>query len=467
MTTLLTADLAIPDAGARTVLEHAGVLIDGDTIREVGDAATLRAAHPEAVVEAHGEAVLLPGLINAHHHSGVLRGTAEHLPVWKWLEVHIDPMHRVLRADDAEAAARLCYAEGLLAGTTTVVDMWRYMDGAARAARDLGNRLVSVNYVGAHPDHAYFDSLDDNERMLREWSGDDRVTPWVGLEHPFYADDAGLDRAIAMAREYGTGLYTHCSESRDELPAWQERFGAKPLVALERIGFLDAPKVALAHAVWLDDEEIGIAAAHDVGVAHAPVSNMKLASGAAPVVRMLAAGLAVGLGTDGEKENNNLDMFEELKTASLLAKLTAGPTVPVPGRRADGVTAVPRGDAATLDAWEVLGMATTGGARMLGMEGHLGRLAPGMRADVIAVRTDTPRMTPLIPSGPFENVAANLVHAVRGSDVAFSMVGGSVVVRDGRLLTADLRDLIDGARAVVPGLFARRAALASPDSVDA
>jgi 5-methylthioadenosine/S-adenosylhomocysteine deaminase len=251
-----------------------------------------------------------------------------------------------------------------------------------------------------------------------------------------------------MAHEYETGLYTHCSESRDELPDWQTRFGAKPLVALERLGFLDAPQVALAHAVWLDDEEIDIAAAHGVGVAHAPVSNMKLASGVAPVVKMLAAGLAVGLGTDGEKENNNLDMFEELKTASLLAKLSSM-------------------DAATLDAWEVLGMATVGGARMLGMDDRIGRLAPGMRADVIAVRTHTPRMTPLIPDGPFENIAANLVHAVRGGDVAFSMVGGAAVVRDGRLLTADLRELIDGARAVVPGLFARRAALRSADSVDA
>jgi 5-methylthioadenosine/S-adenosylhomocysteine deaminase len=445
MSTLLVADLAVPDATARQVLQRAAVLVEGDTIRAVGDAAALRDEHPEAVVEDLGEAVLLPGLVNAHHHSGVLRGTAEHLPVWKWLEVHIDPMHRVLRPEEAEAAARLCYAEGLLAGTTTVVDMWRYMDGAARAARDLGNRLVTVNYVGAHPDHDYFDSLDDNERMLRDWSGDDRVTPWVGLEHPFYADDAGLARAIAMAHEHGTGLYTHCSESRDELPDWQARFGAKPLVALERLGFLDAPQVALAHAVWLDDEEIAIAAAHGVGIAHAPVSNMKLASGVAPVVRMLEAGLAVGLGTDGEKENNNLDMFEELKTASLLAKLSSM-------------------DAATLDAWEVLGMATVGGARMLGMEDRIGRLAPGMRADVIAVRTDTPRMTPLLPDGPFENVAANLVHAVRGGDVAFSMVGGEAVVRDGRLLTADLRELIDGARAVVPGLFARRAALA--DSVE-
>jgi len=250
-----------------------------------------------------------------------------------------------------------------------------------------------------------------------------------------------------MAKDHGTGLYTHASESRDELPDWQARFGAKPLVALERIGFLDAPRVALAHAVWLDDEEIAIAAAHGVGVAHNPVSNMKLASGVAPVTRFLAAGIAVGLGTDGEKENNNLDLFEELKVSSLLAKLSSM-------------------DAAVLDAWEVLGMATSGGARMLGMEDRIGRLAPGMRADLIAVRTDTPRMTPLIPDGGFENIAANLVHAVRGSDVSASVIGGDFVVRDGRLLTADLRELIDGARAVVPGLFARRAALGAAASVE-
>jgi 5-methylthioadenosine/S-adenosylhomocysteine deaminase len=198
--------------------------------------------------------------------------------------------------------------------------------------------------------------------------------------------------------------------------------------------------VALAHAVWLDTEEIGIAAAHDVGVVHAPVSNMKLASGAAPVADFLAAGLAVGLGTDGEKENNNLDMFEELKVASLLGKLRAM-------------------DAAALDPWDVLGMATTGGARLLGQSERIGRLAPGMQADVIAIRTDTPRMTPLLPTGRHANIAANLVHAVRGSDVAFSMVAGEVVVRDGVLTTADLAAILAEARAIAPGLFERRDAL--------
>ena len=441
MTTLVTADLAVPDAATRQVLQHAGVLIEGDTIVEVGDAAALAAAHPEAVVEDLGEAVLLPGLVNAHHHSGVLRGTAEHLPVWKWLEVHIDPMHRVLNAQEAEAAARLCYAEGLLAGTTTVVDMWRYMDGAARAASALGNRLVTVNYVGEHPDFDYFDTLDDNERMLTQWAGaaNGRIMPWVGLEHPFYADEAGQRRAVDLAKAYDTGIYTHCSEAEIEVADFVSRYGVRPMFALEKLGFFDTPRAMIAHAVWLDQAEVELIAERGVGVSHNPVSNMKLASGMAPIAEMLAAGVNVGLGTDGEKENNNLDMFEEMKVASLLGKLRTM-------------------DAAAMDSWQVLQMATRGGAAAIGRGNDIGAIAPGFQADLVAVRTDTPRMTPLLPSGGYANVHHNLVHAVRGSDVDLTMVAGDVVVRDGRLVHADLDEIIDRVRSLVPDLFARRSA---------
>ncbi|MGI4896637.1 MAG: amidohydrolase family protein, partial [Janthinobacterium lividum] len=203
-TQIWTADVVVPmdgpgagtsGAGSR-VLAPGAVAVEGQRIVAVGSPEEVRAAHPGAAVTHLAGRVLMPGLVNAHHHSGLLRGTAEHLPVWEWLRLHIDPMHRVLRPEEAEAAAWLCYAEGLLAGTTTVVDMWRYLDGAARAASALGNRLVTVNYVGAHPDHDYFDTLDDNERMLREFSGaaGGRIVPWVGLEHPFYADETGLQR---------------------------------------------------------------------------------------------------------------------------------------------------------------------------------------------------------------------------------------------------------------------------------
>lgn len=438
---LLTADHVVVMDDARSVLPDAAVLVDGPTITEVGAAADLAARHPDAErIDLHGH-VLMPGLVNAHHHSGMLRGTAEHLPVWEWLRLHIDPMHRVLRPEEAEAAAWLCYAEGLLSGTTTVVDMWRYLDGAARAATELGNRLVTVNYVGAHPDHDYFDTLDDNERMLREWSGaaGGRIVPWVGLEHPFYADRAGQQRAAALAREYDTGFYTHCSEAQVEVADFEAKVGARPMFALERLGLLDVPRAVIAHAVWLDASEVELLAERGVGVSHNPVSNMKLASGMAPVRELLAAGVHVGLGTDGEKENNNLDMFEEMKVASLLGKLRDM-------------------DAAAMDSWDVLHMATRGGAAALGLADRIGSLEPGKEADLVAVRARTPRMTPLLGSGPYANLHHNLVHAVRGSDVALTMVAGRVVVRDGRLVTADLGELIDRVQTLVPGLFERRSA---------
>ncbi|MDF2554786.1 MAG: cytosine deaminase [Microbacterium sp.] len=439
-TTLYTPDVLVTMDDARSVVVDAAVLVEGDTITAVGPRADLLAAHPDADhVDLPGR-LLMPGLINAHHHSGMLRGTAEHLPVWEWLRIHIDPMHRVLRPDEAEAAAWLCYAEGLLSGTTTVVDMWRFMDGAARAASALGNRLVSVNYVGEHPEFDYFDTLDDNERMLRDWTGaaGGRIMPWVGLEHPFYADAAGQRRAIAMAREYGTGLYTHCSESEIELADFRDRHGARPMVALDRLGFFEAPHTMIAHAVWLDQDEIDLIAARGVGVSHNPVSNMKLASGMAPIAEMLAAGVAVGLGTDGEKENNNLDMFEEMKVASLLGKLRTM-------------------DAAAMDSWQVLHMATRGGASAIGRGDELGAITVGRKADFVAVRTDTPRMTPFLPGGDHANLHHNLVHAVRGSDVDMTVVAGDVVVRDGRLVNADLHELIERVRSLVPGLFSRRA----------
>lgn len=440
--TLYIPDLLVPMTSPLGVLTEHAVLVEDSIIAAVGPVEQLRADHPGVTEVRLDDQVLMPGLVNTHHHSGILRGTAEHLPVWEWLRVHIDPMHRVLRADEAQTAAYLCYAEGLLAGTTTTVDMWRYMDGCAEAAEQLGNRLVTVNYVGEHPEHNYFDTLDDNERMLKTWGpsagrGDGRIIPWVGLEHPFYADDAGLARAVELAQKYETGLYTHCSESQLDVTEFHTRYGKRPVHALKDLGFFDVPRTVLAHAVWLDESEIAYMATQKAGVAHNPVSNMKLASGMAPVADMLAAGIPVGIGTDGEKENNNLDMFEEMKVSSLLGKLRSM-------------------DAAAMDSWEVLTMATIGGARALGLDHRIGSVEVGKQADLIAVRTDTPRMTPLLAEGRYANIHHNLVHAVRGSDVSLTMVDGQVITRDGELLSAELPELIKAARRAVPGLFERR-----------
>jgi 5-methylthioadenosine/S-adenosylhomocysteine deaminase len=438
---ILAGDALLTMDADNRVITMGALLIRDGRIEAVGPVSELAPAHPEAVVKYIPHSVLMPGLINAHAHSGILRGTAEHLPVWEWLRLHIDPMHRVLQAEEAEIASWLCYSESVLGGTTTVVDMWRFMEGSAKAAEAIGNRIVAVPYVGEHPDYDYFDTLDMNEALIETWhrKAGGRVNVWVGLEHLFYADEAAQRRIIEMAKAHNTGFHTHCSESAIELPEFQRIYGKRPMFALEDLGFFEVPRLLIAHAVWLDQSEVDLISGYPVSVSHNPASNMKLASGFAPVSELLAAGVPVGIGTDGEKENNNFDLFEEMKLVSLLGKLRAN-------------------DAAAMDSWQVLRMATILGAKAIGLDHEIGSLEVGKRADVIAVRTDTPRMTPFFADGPYFNLQHNLVHGVRGQDVSLTMVDGEILVEDGVLKTANLEDIIAEVHRVVPGLFARRAA---------
>ena len=437
---LYTAPWVLPLSDETRAIADGGIVVDGSRIASVGTAAELRARFPEAKRKHCSDRVLMPGLVNCHMHSGLLRGTAEGLKLWDWLRLYIDPMHRVLQPDEAETASWICYAEALLSGTTTVVDMWRYLDGSGRVAEQLGNRAVLVPYVGEHPDYDYFDTLDDNERLIDAWQGkgDGRVMPWVGMEHLFYFTEDAWTRAVDMARRYGVGLHTHVGESQAEVRELNARFGLRPVHAMERFGFLDLDQVLFAHCVWLDDSEIALLAERCIGVAHNPTSNMKLVSGMAPISRMVAEGVHVGLGSDGEKENNNLDLFEEMKFASLLGKV-----------REDDATAA--------DAWQTLRMATIEGARAIGLGNEIGSLEPGKRADFITVRTDTPRMTPLL-GGEDLNVHHNLVYAAQGGDVDQVFCDGRELVRSGVLLTADLDEIRARVQRTVPDLFRRRAA---------
>ncbi|MDO6443131.1 amidohydrolase [Marinobacter sp. 2_MG-2023] len=436
---LLCADAVLPTTEDNSVIQNGAVLVMGDTIEAVGDRQTLCERAPDAEVRDYGRAILMPGLINTHSHSGLLRGTAEELPVWEWLQQYIDPMHRVLQPDEAEAASWLCYSESLLAGTTTSVDMWRYMAGSARAAEALGNRVVMVPYVGEAPGYDYFDTLDDNEALISQWHGGagGRVNVWVGLEHQFYATEAACQRAVDLCNHYSTGLHTHSNESQSEIPEAMRRHGMSPVRSLEKLGLLSPEQVLLAHCVWLDDDELQLLADNNIGVAHNPSSNMKLASGPAPVEAMIAAGIAVGIGTDGEKENNNLDMFEEMKIASLLAKLRAM-------------------DAAAWKSWDVLRAATIEGARALGMEREIGSLEAGKQADVIAVAADTARMTPFIPQGKLQNLHHNLVHSVLGGDVTMTMVAGKILAENQILLSGDMPAYIEQGNQAAERLLTRR-----------
>src|SRR5260370_14246124 len=428
------------DATNRVIRDGAVDIEDGRIL--AGDRLDmLAAAFPSVPVKRIRNSVLMPGLVNAQPNAGFLCGRAEHFPVWDWLTLHINPMHRVLLPHEAAAASRLCYAESAISGTTTVVDMWRFMEGSVKAAEAIGNRLVAVPYVGEHPEYSYFDTLDMNEALIGTWhrKAGGRVNVWVGLEHLFYADEAGQRRAIGLAKKYGTEIYTHCSEAEIEIAEFAKRYGKRPMFALDDLGFFETPRTMIADGGGLDDSEIELISRRSVLVAHNPVSNMKLASGIARVGDMLAAGIAVGIGTDGEKENNNFDMFEEMKVASLLGKLKDL-------------------DAAAMDSWQVLRMATITGARAIGLDHEIGSIEVGKCADIIAVRTDTPRMTPLFGEGPYFNLQHNLVHAVRGGHVAMAMVDGEILFEDGVLKTADLGEIIADIRKLAPGHFSRRAA---------
>ena len=296
----------------------------GDPVAEVD--ADHRATGAE-VIDLHGHAVL-PGLHNCHLHSGLLRGTAESMSLWDWLKAYVDPAHKALTPEIAAVASRQCYAESLLAGTTSLMDMWRFMQGSAHAAEDIGIRATLVPYVADAPGYDYFETIESNRRLLESHrsAAGGRVRTWVGLEHLFYCTPAAFRAATELAAEFDTGIHTHSSETTWEVQESLARTGCRPIEEMFRRGVL-GPRTVIAHCVWLDDREIALLAQTGTAVAHCPCSNMKLASGPARVGALRAAGVTVGLGSDGEKENNNLDLLEEMKFASLLQKVsTLDPT---------------------------------------------------------------------------------------------------------------------------------------------
>jgi 5-methylthioadenosine/S-adenosylhomocysteine deaminase len=434
---LIRGGIVFPMAVRGEVLDPGSVLIEGDRIAAVGPVDQLDAAAVGAtVVDASGHAVI-PGLHNCHLHSGLLRGTAESKSLWDWLRSYVDPAHKALTPEIAEAASLLCYTEAVRSGTTSVMDMWRYMEGSAHAAEQVGIRATLVPYVADEKGFDYFETLATNRRLLETHrsAADGRVRAWVGLEHLLYCTPEAFRSAMAMAEEFDTGLHTHSSETIWEVQESLKRFGRRPIEEFFNRGILST-RTVVAHCVWVDDREIQLLAQTGTSVAHCPCSNMKLASGPAPVGDMRAAGIAVGIGSDGEKENNNLDLFEEMKVASLLQKIsTLDPT--------------------TGDPWDVLAMATLEGARALGLDSVTGSLEVGKRADVVTVDLRQLHTTPVMRGKHF-NVAAHLVFSSQGQDVRDVWVDGRRLVEGGRVVSVDAEAVRVAAQAAAEELFVRR-----------
>jgi|CZCA01.1.fsa_nt_gi 5-methylthioadenosine/S-adenosylhomocysteine deaminase len=413
------------------------VYIEDDRIIEVNNSAALEQKYPDAqIINAEGKAVL-PGLINTHLHSGLIRGTAEDLPLWEWIAKHVDPKHKVLTDEDAYVASSLCYGESLLAGTTCVVDMYRFMGRCADAAEETGIRAILVPYVADRPNYPYFDTIEENIRLVEERHGsaNGRIHVWFGLEHLVYCSEEAYHRVADLAAKYEVGIHTHGEESIDMTQRIAAKYGCSPIRLFYNRGIL-GPKTLLAHCVWLTPIEMEILAKTGTSVAHCPISNMKLASGVAPVPAYLAKGINVGLATDGVKENNNLDLFEEMKFASLLQK-------------------VHHLDATLMPAEETLRLATIYGAKAIGLDHEIGSLEVGKKADIVLVNIRRPHMAPLLYDDYF-NIVANLVFSANGADVDTVLVDGEIVVEDHKLVNVDEDFLIDRATQITEDLIERR-----------
>jgi 5-methylthioadenosine/S-adenosylhomocysteine deaminase len=396
-------------------------------IAEIGTGEPPRAAF--AHVFSGRERAVIAGLVNAHahSHSSLTRGSAEGRTLDDWI-ASIEREQMILDDEQAYWGALSTYAEALLSGTTTIVDMCLKPEAALRAAKAIGIRAVIAPYVA--DGKAFAPTLVETEELLKARSvAGTRSDVWVGLHDLESCSDGQIRAGVALAKRYATGLHLHCAETHANLERTRRRTGRTPVQQLHALGVLGR-RTLLAHCVWVDAEDRALLAESGSCVVHCPHANLKLGSGIAPVPALLNEGVSVALGTDGAKANNRLDMFDVMKFASLLHKgVTRDPTVLPPEK--------------------VLGMANQAGAAALGL--YAGALQPRAPADLTLVRLDRFHLQPAEPA----TIVTNLVHSARGSDVDAVIVGGEIVVQEGRLVTSDQNEILARAQKIGRALLAR------------
>jgi 5-methylthioadenosine/S-adenosylhomocysteine deaminase len=394
--------------------ENISVAIAGDTIVDIGPALAGQYPQAEHIATPHG--LIMPGLINTHSHAAMscFRGLADDLPLMQWLEEYIFPVEAQLTPEMVYHATLLSLCEMIKSGTTSFNDMYLFAKEVARATAESGMRawLGEVLYDFPSPNYGDLENgLAYSGELFAAYAGDPLVTITVNPHSVYTCSPDLLQRLAVLAEEKKALYHIHLSETRDEVAACRERYGVSPVQHLEQLGLLNERMVA-AHCVMIDEEEIELLARRGVKVAHCQESNMKLASGTAPVVQMLAAGMTVGIGTDGSASNNDVDMFGEMNTVAKVHK-------------------VARMDPTAMSAATTLHGATLGGATLLGAAAWLGSLAKGKKADLIVLDMDQPHLTPVY------NPVSHVVYAARGSDVIHSVINGRIVMRDRQLTTLD------------------------------
>ncbi|HET58495.1 MAG TPA: amidohydrolase [Deltaproteobacteria bacterium] len=413
---------------AEQIIHDGAVVMKGDTIVAVGGARDINSAWQAGKIIDARNCIVMPGLVNAHTHAAMtcFRGISDDRELMDWLNNYIFPAEA--KNVDPELAywgTLLACAEMIRSGTTTFCDMYLFEDETALAASEAGMRCLAGEGLFDFPSpnaKTPEEGLAYTRMLLDKWTGHSLIS--IAVEpHALYTCSAPLLKdAKTLADEYGAPMAVHLLENLQEKTSLEEKLGMRATVFLRELGILDDRFFAF-HCVAVDEEDIDIMADHGCKVVHNPESNMKLASGIAPVTAMLERGIIVGLGTDGAASNNNLDMFQEMDTAAKLEK-------------------VGRLDPTVMPASTVTRMATRYGATALGMEHITGSLETGKKADIIIIDMDKPHLTPLY------NEYSHLAYAVHGDDVITSIINGKIVMENRQLLTIDEAAVMNRVRAI-------------------
>jgi len=401
----------------RTVIEDGAIAIKDGKILSLGKSSGMRGRAARRTINANGR-IIIPGLVNAHTHIPMVlfRGISDDLDLNDWLTKYIFPAE-AKNVDEkfVRAGTRLGLAEMIRGGTTTYCDMYYFEDAVADETKKAGVRAVLGETIidFPAPDNKTWDAgLSYTERFIKKWQNDPLIVPAVAPHAPYTVSQDHLLEARDLSNKLKAPLVIHLAEAKTETEYIREKYeGQTPAGFLDKINFFNDRTIA-AHVVHVNDTDLGLLKKNDVGIAHCPESNMKLAAGIAPVPSMLTRGLRVGLGTDGAASNNDLDLWEEMDTAAKLHKVASG-------------------DPKTLSAFEAFTMATIGGARALHMEDQIGTIEPGKRADLVIVDIDSLNQTPIY------NIYSHLVYATKSKDVRTVVINGRVVMLDRRLLTLD------------------------------
>lgn len=410
------------------------ICIKEDKIVAIGRPSQIsRVFKAEKYLDAKGKAVL-PGFVNAHMHECLLRGLCEDLPLMSWLSEICLPAERALRREHMRAAALLNQLEMIKSGITTFIDIFRFQEEAAKVVEISGLRAVLSCQI---MDESYqTETIATNERLVKRWNGkaNGRIMTWFGAHAPYTCSEETLLKVKEMAEKYKVGIHTHIAETLDEVKKIKKEHGSTPVEYLDKISFLRG-RVHAAHCVHLTKKDIAILKKRGITVAYNPTSNMKLASGVAPILQLQMEGITIGLGTDSFLSNNNLDMFEEMRLGSYLQKLS-------------------QMNASALPCREVLKMATVGGAACLGVEKEVGSLEAGKKADIILVNLRSPHLYPLFLGEP-TNLVENLVYSANAGDVDTTIVNGRVLMESRKVKSLCEDEVLQKAEEAAQDLYER------------